>query len=81
MSSPDRDDSCLSFGEINRELAALTGNDPATLERQAELIDMLLSSDMGAGPARRAMYQRKRADGPESADGNMTDAPDPASSP
>ncbi len=76
MSSPDRDDSRLSYGEINRELDALTGHDPATSERQAELIDMLLSSDMGAGPARRAMCQRTPTDGPESTDGSKTDARD-----
>ena len=78
MSSPDRNDSCLSFGEINRELDALTGHDPTILQRQAELIDMLLSSDMGAGPARRAMCQQERADGPEPANGSRTDAPHPA---
>lgn len=69
MAAPDRSDSQLSFGEIQRELDALTGDDPATLERQAELFDMLLSGDMGAGPARRAMCQRKRAEVSESADG------------
>ena len=68
MPSTDRDNSRLSYGEINRELDALAGKtDPASRERSAELIDMLLTADMGMGPSRRTMGQRKRGDEPESA--------------
>ncbi len=69
MTAPYRDVSTMSMGEINRELDELRGSDPATLERQAELFDALLSGDMGGGPARRAMCQRKRPDEPEAPEG------------
>lgn len=62
MPTPYRDVSEMSMGEVNRELDSLTGNDPATLERQAELFDALLSCNGGMGPARRAMCERKRPD-------------------
>lgn len=66
MPSPYRDVSTMSMGEINLELGELTGSDPATLERQAELFDVLLTCNGGMGPARRAMCERKR---PESTGG------------
>jgi len=56
----------MSMGEMNRELDSLKGSDPATLERQAELFDALLSCNGGMGPARRAMCERKRLDEPQS---------------
>ena len=69
MPAPYRDVSEMSMGEINRELGELSGSDPATLERQAELFDALLSGDMGGGPARRAMCERRRLDEPEAQEG------------
>lgn len=69
MSAPYRDVSTMSMGEINRELDNLTGHDPATLERQAELFDALLSCNGGMGPARRAMCVRKRPDDSEAPEG------------
>ncbi len=59
MPSPYRDASTMSMGEINRELDELTSSVPATLERQAELFDALLTGNGGMGPARRAMRQPK----------------------
>jgi hypothetical protein len=47
----------------------LTGDDPAARERRAELLDSLLSWDMGGGPARRAMCERKRPDDHEPPEG------------
>lgn len=69
MSTAYRDVSTMSMGEINRELDSLTGSDPATLERQAELFDALLSCNGGMGPARRAMCERRRPDEPEAPEG------------
>lgn len=66
MPAPYRDVSEMSMGEMNRELDSLKGSDPATLERQAELFDALLSCNGGMGPARRAMCERKRLDEPQS---------------
>ena len=66
MPAPYRDVSEMSMGEMNRELDTLKGSDPATLERQAELFDALLSCNGGMGPARRAMCERKRLDEPQS---------------
>ncbi|NLX56725.1 MAG: hypothetical protein GXY58_16585 [Planctomycetaceae bacterium] len=69
MTAPFRDVSTMSMGEINRELDSLTGSDSATLERQAELFDALLTCNGGMGPARRAMCQRRRLDEPEAPEG------------
>ncbi len=69
MPAPYRDISEMSMGEINRELDELTGSDPATLERQAELFDALLTCNGGMGPARRAMGQRRWPDQPEAPEG------------
>lgn len=69
MPAPYRDVSEMSMGEMNRELDGLKGSDPATLERQAELFDALMTMDMGMGGYRRAMCQRKRPDSPEAQEG------------
>lgn len=69
MPTPYRDVSEMSMGEINRELGELSGSDPATLDRQAELFDALLSCNGGMGPARRAMCERRRPDHPEAPEG------------
>jgi len=62
MTTPYHDVPTMSMGEINRELDNLTSDDPAAREHQAELFDALMSGDMGAAPARRAMCERKRTD-------------------
>lgn len=69
MPSPYRDVSTMSMVEINRELDGLTGDDPSARERRAELLDSLLSWDMGCGPARRAICERKRPDDHEPQEG------------
>ncbi len=67
--------------EIEAELASLEGkDDPASKDRYMELIDELMTLDMGLGPFRRAMGQAPKAK-PEEKEGEADQTQDPGDPP